>query len=124
MILGVGTDILQISRIEQALERTPKLAERILTSREQALFSAEKQPARFLAKRFAAKEAVTKALGTGIGRGVSWHHIEIDKGELGRPLVALNGGAADRASELGIANIQISYSDEKEYIVAFVVAEG
>ncbi|MFY0677467.1 MAG: holo-ACP synthase [Neptuniibacter sp.] len=124
MILGVGTDILQISRIEQALERTPKLAERILTSREQALFSAEKQPARFLAKRFAAKEAVTKALGTGIGRGVSWHHIEIDKDELGRPLVALNGGAAERASELGIANIQISYSDEKEYIVAFVVAEG
>lgn len=124
MILGVGTDILQISRIEQALERTPKLAERILTSLEQALFSEEKQPARFLAKRFAAKEAVTKALGTGIGRGVSWHHIEIDKDELGRPLVALNGGAAERASELGIANIQISYSDEKEYIVAFVVAEG
>jgi len=124
MILGVGTDILQISRIEQALVRTPKLAERILTSREQALFSAQKQPARFLAKRFAAKEAVTKALGTGIGRGVSWHHIEIDKDELGRPLVALNGGAAERASELGIANIQISYSDEKEYIVAFVVAEG
>ncbi|WP_420599061.1 holo-ACP synthase [Neptuniibacter sp.] len=124
MILGVGTDILQISRIEQALERTPKLAERILTSREQACFSAEKQPARFLAKRFAAKEAVTKALGTGIGRGVSWHHIEIDKDELGRPLVTLNGGAAERASELGIANIQISYSDEKEYIVAFVIAEG
>lgn len=124
MILGVGTDILQISRIEQALERTPKLAERILTSREQALFSAEKQPARFLAKRFAAKEAVTKALGTGIGRGVSWHHIEIDKDELGRPLVALYDGAAERASELGIANILISYSDEKEYIVAFVVAEG
>lgn len=124
MILGVGTDILQISRIGQALERTPKLAERILTSSEQTLFSADKQPARFLAKRFAAKEAVTKALGTGIGRGVSWHHIEIDKDELGRPLVVLNGGAADRASELGITNIQISYSDEKEYIVAFVVAEG
>lgn len=124
MILGVGTDILQIARIEQSLQRTPKLAERILTSDELKLFAEDSRPALFLAKRFAAKEAVSKALGTGIGRGVSWHHIQIDKDEYGRPLVTLVEGAEARATSLGITNLQLSYSDEREYIVAFAVAEG
>lgn len=124
MIMGVGTDILQIARIEQSLQRTPKLAERILTSDELKLFAEDSRPALFLAKRFAAKEAVSKALGTGIGRGVSWHHIQIDKDEYGRPLVTLVEGAEARATSLGITNLQLSYSDEREYIVAFAVAEG
>jgi holo-[acyl-carrier protein] synthase len=124
MMLGVGTDILQIARIEQSLQRTPKLAERILTSDELKLFVEDSRPALFLAKRFAAKEAVSKALGTGIGRGVSWHHIQIDKDEYGRPLVTLCEGAEARATSLGITNLQLSYSDEREYIVAFAVAEG
>ena len=124
MILGVGTDILQIARIEQSLQRTPKLVERILTSDELKLFAEDSRPALFLAKRFAAKEAVSKALGTGIGRGVSWHHIQIDKDEYGRPLVTLVEGAEARATSLGITNLQLSYSDEREYIVAFAVAEG
>lgn len=124
MILGVGTDILQIARIEQSLQRTPKLAERILTSDELKFFAEDSRPALFLAKRFAAKEAVSKALGTGIGRGVSWHHIQIDKDEYGRPLVTLVEGAEARATSLGITNLQLSYSDEREYIVAFAVAEG
>lgn len=124
MILGVGTDILQIARIEQSLQRTPKLAERILTTEELELFAEDSRQALFLAKRFAAKEAVSKALGTGIGRGVSWHHIHIDKDEYGRPLVTLVEGAKERATSLGITNLQLSYSDEREYIVAFAVAEG
>lgn len=124
MIMGVGTDILQIARIEQSLQRTPKLAERILTSDELKFFAEDSRPALFLAKRFAAKEAVSKALGTGIGRGVSWHHIQIDKDEYGRPLVTLVEGAEARATSLGITNLQLSYSDEREYIVAFAVAEG
>ena len=124
MIMGVGTDILQIARIEQSLQRTPKLAERILTSDELRFFAEDSRPALFLAKRFAAKEAVSKALGTGIGRGVSWHHIQIDKDEYGRPLVTLVEGAEARATSLGITNLQLSYSDEREYIVAFAVAEG
>ncbi|MGH1462038.1 MAG: holo-ACP synthase [Neptuniibacter sp.] len=124
MIVGIGTDILQISRIDEALERTPKLAERILTTDELSVYLAESQPARFLAKRFAAKEAVAKALGTGIGRGVSWQHIQIKKDEFGKPEVSLTAGAAERACEIGISNVQLSYSDEREYIVAFVIAEG
>ena len=124
MILGIGTDILQINRMREAWERTPKLAQRILTPTELDDCTDIADPALFLAKRFAAKEAVSKALGTGIGRGVSWQHIEIAKDENGRPLVKLTAGAEERAKALAIHNLQLSYSDEKEYVVAFVVAEG
>ncbi len=124
MIAGIGTDILQISRLRKAWENTPKLAERILTPKELEDCTAANDPGLFLAKYFAAKEAVSKALGTGIGRGVSWQHIEIAKDEWGRPLVALSAGVAERAMTLNVENIQLSYSDEKEYIVAFAVAEG
>ncbi len=124
MILGIGTDILQISRMADSLIRTPKLADRILTPEELEHFSQQQNQAIFLAKRFAAKEAVVKALGTGIGRGVSWQHIQISKDESGKPLIDLSDGAQQRASELGITNFQLSYSDEKEYVVAFAIAEG
>lgn len=124
MIVGIGTDILQIDRMRKAWGRTPKLAERVLTPAEFKICTNATDPALFLAKRFAAKEAVSKALGTGIARGVSWQHIEIVKDENGRPLVELSAGAADRAKALAIEHVHLSYSDEKEYIVAFVVAEG
>lgn len=124
MIRGIGTDILQISRMEQALERTPALAQRILTTSEYEQFLKVSNPSLFLAKRFCTKEAVSKALGTGIGRGVSWKHIEIAKDASGRPEVELSAGALDRAEGLGIKSVHLSYSDEKEYIVAFAVAEG
>lgn len=124
MIIGVGTDILQIERMRKALLRTPKLADRILTPSELELCTSKTDPALFLAKRFAAKEAIAKALGTGIGRGVSWQHMEISKDSYGRPLVELCLGAAARAEELSIDSLQLSYSDEKEYVVAFVIAES
>lgn len=123
MIVGIGTDILQISRMRIALERTPKLIERILTPSEQTACREATDTALFLAKRFAAKEAIAKALGTGIGRGVGWQHMCIEKGQYGRPLIVLTEGAKARAGELGINNLQLSYSDEKDYIVAFAVAE-
>ncbi len=124
MIIGVGTDILQIERMRKALLRTPKLADRILTPSELVLCTSKTDSALFLAKRFAAKEAIAKALGTGIGRGVSWQHMEISKDRYGRPLVELSLGAAARAKELSIDSLQLSYSDEKEYVVAFVIAES
>lgn len=123
MIKGIGTDILQISRMATSLQRTPRLAERILTSAELALFEKTTDRARFLAKRFSAKEAIVKALGTGIGRGVGWQHIEIAKEVSGKPEVILNSGALTKAEALGIATIHLSYSDEKEYVVAFAVAQ-
>jgi len=124
MIVGIGTDILEISRMEVALERTPALAKRILSPIELEQFSNANNQARFLAKRFSAKEAVVKALGTGIGRGVSWQHMEISKDEYGRPEVSLSDGALQRAQSLGIKQMHLSYSDEKDYIVAFAVAES
>ncbi len=124
MIIGVGTDILAIERIARALNRTPKLPTRILTTVEQAEFAQAADATRYLAKRFAAKEAVVKALGSGIGRGVSWRHIQIAKDEAGRPLVMLTDGAKAWAVQKGIRQVHLSYSDEQTSIVAFAVAES
>ena len=124
MIVGIGTDIVAIARIATALERTPGLAKRILTPAELAQFNASSQPERFLAKRFAAKEAGVKALGTGIGNGVGWQHLEVSHNELGRPLLDVSSTAAERAKELGITYWHLSYSDETDYVVAQVIAEG
>lgn len=124
MIVGLGTDIVAVSRIEAALERTPKLAERILTPTELEQWRDSKQPARFLAKRFAAKEAAVKALGTGIGRGVGWQQLEVGKSELGKPFIQLTGAAAQIAEQLGATHWHLSYSDELEYVVAQVIAES
>lgn len=123
MIAGIGTDLVQIDRIAAALARTPRLAQRILRPKELAGFEASQDQARYLAKRFAAKEAAVKALGTGIGRGVSWQHLEIAHDALGKPGLQLSGGAQTRALELGISRLHLSYSDEQQLVVAFVVAE-
>ena len=124
MILGVGTDIVAIARIESALERTPALAQRVLTPTELQQWQESRQPARFLAKRFAAKEAAVKALGTGIGRGVGWQQLEVSKNALGRPLISLSGRAAEIAQEQGASHWHLSYSDEVDYVVAQVIAES
>lgn len=124
MIVGIGTDLLEIARIEQALARTPRLPERILTPVELESFRQHARPALFLAKRFAAKEAAVKALGTGIGRGISWQHFEVSHDPLGRPLLAVSGEAANRAAEAGIDHWHLSYTDERAYVSAFVIAEG
>lgn len=124
MIFGLGVDIVQLVRMQTALERTPKLAERILTDSELADFLHAKDRPRYLAKRFASKEAVVKALGTGIAKGVSWHDIQIDKTVDGKPLVALTGKALSVATDYEIRAWHLSYSDEKEYVVATVIAES
>lgn len=124
MICGLGVDIIQISRISEALSRTPGLAKRVLTEAEYQQFLQSRDPERFLAKRFAAKEAVVKALGTGIGQGVSWQQLQIDKTALGKPLVTLSGYAKSYADELNIRYWHLSYTDEKAYVVAMAIAES
>lgn len=123
MIAGIGTDILEIARIEKAMARTPRLPQRILTPAELVRFEAVRDKPRFLAKRFCAKEAMAKALGTGIGRGVSWQHMEIRANDDGRPWMQLTGGAQQRAERLRVTAHHLSYSDEKEYVVAFVILD-
>ncbi|GIU17884.1 MULTISPECIES: holo-ACP synthase [unclassified Shewanella] len=131
MIVGLGTDIVEIARIE---ERIPvagdeallscRLAKRVLTEAEFALFVGSTQPGRYLAKRFAAKEAAAKALGTGIGRGVSFQHIQISNNDHGAPLVTFTDGAAQRLSALGGCRVHISIADEKHYATATVILES
>ena len=119
-MISIGTDILEIERIEQTLMRLgDRFVRRILTSAEQLEYHASSNGARLLAKRFAGKEAVAKALGTGIGRGVSWQDIHIDHDPSGAPLVNLTGGADTVARSRGGKNVLLSLSDEQRYVVAF-----
>jgi holo-[acyl-carrier protein] synthase len=85
------------------------------------LFRSASQPAAFLAKRFAAKEAAAKALGTGIGRGISWQHMHIEHDEMGAPLLIFSGAAAQRQADLGSQIAHISIADELDQALAFVV---
>ncbi|GAL13111.1 holo-[acyl-carrier protein] synthase [Vibrio astriarenae] len=123
-VVGLGTDIVEIERIETALERSNALAKRVLSSSEFDVFSHSKQPARYLAKRFAVKEAAAKALGTGIARGVSFQDFTVSNDELGKPELTLTGAAQQFAEALGAHAILVTIADEKRYAVATVILES
>ncbi len=123
-IVGLGTDIVEIQRIEQSLTRSPRLVERVLTPAEQQIYAAHPQPARYFAKRFAAKEAAAKAFGTGIGRGISFQHFEISNNEQGKPAMHLSAGAQVLAEQLAVKNVWLSISDEQDYAMATVILES
>jgi holo-[acyl-carrier protein] synthase len=123
-IVGLGTDIVEISRIEQSLVRSPRLVQRVLTETEQAIYQQHAQPARYFAKRFAAKEAAAKALGTGIGRGISFQHFEISNDALGRPQLMLLEQAAALAATMGVQRCWLSITDEQAYASATVIFEA
>ena len=121
MVIAIGTDIVEIARIAEVLERQgERFIDRILTVSEKTLYNQSKSVS-FVAKRFAAKEAVAKALGTGIGRGVSFKDIVISNNAKGAPLVELSNGAADVMRELGGARMLLSISDERHYALAYAV---
>ena len=121
MIIGIGTDIVTISRIANSVERQQlALAERILTERELSVYMNHAKPIAFLAKRFAAKEAASKALGTGIGK-ISWQDLEISNDSDGAPKLECRGKAKARLESLGANQVHISISDERDTAVAFVV---
>jgi holo-[acyl-carrier protein] synthase len=117
MPAGIGIDLLEIERLERALERYPRLEARLFTEAERAYAAARRRPARHLAARFAAKEAVVKALGT---RGFAPREIEIEAGE--PPRVRLNGRTADLAQERGLS-IQISLTHGRDHAAAVALAE-
>lgn len=121
-MIGIGTDIVQIDRIKSSYDKLAhRFVDRILTSREQEIFEQRQQSMAFLANRFAAKEAVSKALGTGIAKGISFANIEILPDELGSPVVTLTGKALERLTELKGRDVKISISDERDFAVAFAV---
>lgn len=125
MIVGLGTDIVEIARIQATLERLgDAFARRILTEQERAEFAASARQTTFLAKRFCIKEAAAKALGTGIGRGVSWQHMWLEHNEQGAPRLCFGGGALERLWALGGNRVHVSVSDEQAYATATVILEG
>lgn len=124
MIIGIGTDIARIARFEKALERHgERLALRLLGGDERERLMSHPAPAAYLAKRFAAKEAFVKALGTGLRRGMRWSEIQVVNDALGRPSLALSGRALALAEAAGVRASHLSISDEDAMAVAFVVLE-
>ncbi|MCE0558627.1 holo-ACP synthase [Motilimonas sp. E26] len=124
-IIGMGTDIVDIRRLEKVLARTGEaFARRILAPNEWLQFQQHKQQARFLAKRFAAKEAGAKALGTGIAQGVTFTDFIVSNNEAGKPLLTLSGKALELSVQQGVSHIHISISDEKHYAVVTVIFES
>ncbi|MGY2575170.1 holo-ACP synthase [Vibrio sp. C8] len=125
MIVGLGTDIAEIERIEKALNRSgDAFAQRILTENEIEVFTHLKQKGRYLAKRFAAKEAASKALGTGIAHGVSFQDFEISNDENGKPVLTLSGKAQQIAQASSVRSVHLTISDERHYAVATVILES
>lgn len=119
-MIAIGTDIVEIERIKISLDKGLSLAKRVLTEFEMSQFSNSSRPERYLAKRFAAKEAAAKALGTGIGRGISFQHFEIKNDDLGKPEIQFLGEAKERANSMGVEKILVTIADEQRYAVAFV----
>lgn len=125
MIVGLGTDIVETVRIEETYQRLgDRFAQRILTEGEMEAFSVSERKVSFLAKRFSIKEAAAKALGTGIGRGVSWQHMWIEHNEQGAPNLRFRDGALERLKLLGGNAIHVSVSDERHYATATVLLES
>jgi len=123
-IVGVGIDLVKISRIARAYRRRPdRFLNRIFSRREVELLQRKKKPLASMAARFAAKEAVSKALGCGIGT-VSWKDMEILFLEGGRPVVLLSGAAARWAEAHGIGGVAVSMAHDDFYAVAKAVAFG
>ena len=124
-IVGVGVDIVECLRIAQMIERHGELfITRVYTDLEIEYCTTRKAATQHYAGRWAAKEAVLKALGTGWRRGIGWRDIEIRNDRSGAPTVLLRGGARDVMERAGIGSMHVTISHCRSYAVAYVVAEG
>jgi holo-[acyl-carrier protein] synthase len=124
VIYGVGVDLVKISRIKDALDRFgERFARRILTDHELASYAASSRQSEFLAKHFAAKEALLKALGTGLRMGIKWHHMEVRNNSLGKPYLLCSGRIQELFDEYGVGDSFISITDEHDYAAAFVTLQ-
>jgi holo-[acyl-carrier protein] synthase len=124
-ILGIGTDIVECLRIAQMIERHGELfIDRVYTTAEIEYCRSRKQATQHFAGRWAAKEAILKAIGTGWRRGISWRDIEVRNNEGGRPSVALCGGARDVVEQLGVGDVLVTISHCRTHATAFAIAMG
>ena len=123
-VLGIGVDLVENARIEHSLERFgERFLNRVFTAGEIEYSQSMKFPARHLAARFAAKEAVSKAFGTGIGKAMGWKDIDVRRKVSGEPYVILEGGAKQLAEERKVSKISISLSHTEHYAMAAIVME-
>lgn len=120
MIIGIGVDIVDVARFERLAQRTPRVLERTLTARERRLVDGSPRSAESMAARFAAKEAVAKALGA--PPGMAWHDCEVVGGDGEPPTLRIRGTVAERAAGLGVATWHLSLSHDGGKAVAFVIA--
>jgi holo-[acyl-carrier protein] synthase len=124
-IIGIGVDVIEIARISGSMQRHgARFLRRVFTDGEQQYCGAMKHPAQFYAARFAAKEAVSKAFGTGIGASLGWLDVEVRRKPSGEPYVVLHGEGAKLAQRLGIREVLLSLSHSEHYAVANAVAVG
>jgi holo-[acyl-carrier protein] synthase len=125
VIAGIGVDVVEIRRIERLLDRFgEKFADRILTRFEKKAWRQRNSRVQFVASRFAAKEAASKALGTGIAQGVGFHDIEVFNDERGQPQLRFHAVADRLVAQADIRRSLLSLSDERHYCVAMVVLES
>lgn len=124
MIFGVGTDLVEIGRIENSLKRFgERLAQRVLCEPELKRFLAHRQPAAYLAKRFAAKEAFAKALGTGIKAPANWHGVWVINQPSGKPELRFSEPLKKALSDRGILRSHLTLTDERGVAMATVILE-
>ena len=122
-VVGIGVDIVEIARLQSAIDRQgERILDRLFTVAEREYCSSMKNAAPFYAARFAAKEAVSKAFGTGIGATLGWKDIEIRRRESGSPYVVLSGGGLLLARNMGVADVLLSISHAEHYAVAQAIA--
>lgn len=125
MILGVGIDIIEVTRIQASFEKFgERFVNRILHPGEIAYCVSHKSPAPFIAVRFAAKEAISKAFGTGIGAQLRWHDMEVRRKESGEPYVILHGSGQKLLEARGGRAVLISLSHTQNYAAAVAILEG
>ena len=125
MILGTGIDLVELARIRNAIEKFgPKFLDRILRPDEAAYCLSHKDPAPFVAGRFAAKEAISKAFGTGIGSQLGWLDMEVCRKESGEPYVVLHGDGQKLLAERGGRLVHLSLSHTANHATAVAILEG
>ena len=124
-VLGIGVDLVECARIQRSMDRFGgRFLHRVFTEGEIEYSMSMKFPARHLAARFAAKEAVSKAFGTGIGKAMGWRNIDIRKKPSGEPFLVFAGGAEKLAKERGVSNALITLSHTEHHAMACVVLDG
>jgi holo-[acyl-carrier protein] synthase len=124
-VLGIGVDLVECARIQRSLDRFgERFLHRVFTEGEIEYAMSMKFPARHLAARFAAKEAVSKAFGTGIGKAMGWRNIDIQKKPSGEPFLVFSGPARELATQRGVTSALVTLSHTEHHAMAYVILEG